>query len=385
MAKQFTSTEWKAIRNKLQTDPERYGLPQRKYGSVILGSFNIRKLGSVRSRNAGTWEFLAEICRSFDLLAIQEIMDNLEGLQKLMGLLGPEYRMIVSDQTGVFPGEAGLGERLGFIYRHSVVNRMEIASDITYDRSKIIDSLASNYLEFDKIFKPYSEQLADWRSGERKRKPKLKLNTFISFIRQPFCVAFSIPGHPGSQPYEFMAIDAHLYFGKYISDRRQEFNALIDWIMSRFTNASRAYYPNFLLMGDLNLDYDDPIRDRVRIEEHIKELNNDLDGGNVNFPFLDVHPTRNIVFKTNVRMTETFDQIGFFNHDSRLPTHLDHSLMGVQDGPDYGVFEFNNLFSEAIFDCSYKELLTTERLDFTARFEHKVSDHMPLWVRLPLP
>ena len=76
MAKQFTSGEWKLIRARLEDDPERFGLPQREYGSVLQGSFIIRKLGSSRSRNPDTWEFLADVCRSFDLLAVQEIMDG---------------------------------------------------------------------------------------------------------------------------------------------------------------------------------------------------------------------------------------------------------------------------------------------------------------------
>ena len=54
MAKQFTLAEWKLIRARLEADPVRFGLPQREYGSVLLGSFNIRKLGSSRSRNPDT-------------------------------------------------------------------------------------------------------------------------------------------------------------------------------------------------------------------------------------------------------------------------------------------------------------------------------------------
>ena len=109
MAKQFTSADWQLIRARLDEDPQRYGLPRREYGSVLLGSFNIRKLGSARSRSPDTWEFLATVCRSFDLIAVQEIMDDLSGLRRLMSLLGPEFSMVVSDLTGVFPGEPGLG------------------------------------------------------------------------------------------------------------------------------------------------------------------------------------------------------------------------------------------------------------------------------------
>lgn len=387
MAKPFTPAEWKRITEKLEASPDRYGLPQREYGSVLLGSFNIRKLGSSRSRNSDTWQFLADVCRSFDLLAVQEVMDDLSGLRRLMKLLGPDFSLVVSDLTGVFPGEPGVGERLGFIYRWRAVDRMEVASDVTFDRTKVIDSIASNYEAFVSDVEPYARQLADYEAGERKRRPKLKLSVFLSFIRQPFCVAFRVAGHPGTEPYEFMAVNAHLYFGNYIDDRRQEFNALVDWIMSRLKENSRAYYPNFILLGDLNLDYDNPVRDRERIEERIKSLNSELgEGPNVNFPFLDPHQGRTEVFRTNARMSETFDQIGLFSRDPRLPTYVDNPQMGSDArGPDYGVFEFVNLFSEAILDRPYKDLSPTEREEFVARFEHKVSDHMPLWVRLPLP
>ena len=47
MATQFTSAEWKRIREKLEADPERYGLPQREYGSVLIGSFNQQSDGSI--------------------------------------------------------------------------------------------------------------------------------------------------------------------------------------------------------------------------------------------------------------------------------------------------------------------------------------------------
>ena len=56
MAKQFTSKEWDLINARLEADPERYGLPQREYGSVLLGFFNIRKLGSSRSWSPDTWD-----------------------------------------------------------------------------------------------------------------------------------------------------------------------------------------------------------------------------------------------------------------------------------------------------------------------------------------
>lgn len=48
-------------------------------------------------------------------------------------------------------------------------------------------------------------------------------------------------------------------------------------------------------------------------------------------------------------------------------------------GPDYGVFNFVKLFSEAL------KVPDSQRNALIDRVQHKVSDHMPLWLRLPLP
>jgi hypothetical protein len=184
-----------------------------------------------------------------------------------------------------------------------------------------------------------------------------------------------------------MAVNAHLYYGNYISDRRQEFDALMEWINGRVASDHRAYYPNFILLGDLNLDYDDPLTDRTRIEKHLKTFNNESgEAVNVYFPFLDPHPSRLQPYTTNARQSETFDQIGLFSRDMRLPNYKDNIIMGTNPrGPDYGVFEFVKLFSDAVLGKSLENLTEEEKRDFYPRFEYNVSDHMPLWIRLPLP
>ncbi len=205
---------------------------------------------------------------------------------------------------------------------------------------------------------PYAPKWQAYVEKTSSTKPRLKLPVFISFIRQPFCVSFRIAGHPGTEPYEFMAIDAHLWFGHYITDRRQEFEALMEWILGRVKKNLRAYYPNFILLGDLNLDFNNPDNDRTRIEKYLKTFN-DASGKevNVNFPFLDIHPAKNKHFRTNARLTETFDQIGLFSRDSRLPTFQVNSTMGRDPrGPDYGVFDFVNLFSDAVLGKSFADL-----------------------------
>jgi hypothetical protein len=193
-----------------------------------------------------------------------------------------------------------------------------------------------------------------------------------------------------------MAVNAHLFFGNYMSDRRQEFHALMQWIIQRVKNNDKAYHPNFMLLGDLNLDYNNPVNDRETIEESMKNYNkkgtaetNPKKKVNVNFPFLDVHQGETEVFKTNARLSETFDHVGMFFKDSNFewPTHEKNKTMGSSEvGPDYGVFKFTDLFHKALgVTTSIKNMSSIQKKNFFARFEHKVSDHMPLWFRLPLP
>ena len=395
-SKPYTKDEWKTINAVLDNNPDKYRFPKRIYGTALMGSFNIRKLGSSRNRSVETWQFLARICKQFDLIAIQEIMDDLSGLNRIMEYLGPEFGMVVSDKTGVFPGASGLGERLGFVFRWSIVERGEVISDITYDRSKVIEIMAENYQAIHDVMKPYSEKYLGYKEGTRKKPRNIKLPAFLSFIRQPYCVSFKIKGLPETQPYEFMAVNAHLFFGDYMSDRRQEFHALMQWIIERVKNNDKAYYPNFVLLGDLNLDFNDPDKDRTAVEKSMKSY--DKDGNeetdqtknvNVNFPFLDTHPDQTRVFKTNARLSETFDQIGLFFRDSskNWPTYQNNINMGtLETGPDYGVFNFVELFHDALgVKTPLDEMSTVQKKNFFGRFEHKISDHMPLWLRLSLP
>ena len=304
-----------------------------------------------------------------------------------MLLLGPDFDLIVSDQTGKFPGEPGLGERLAFIYRWAAVKRTEVATDVTYDRTKVLNTVALQYDPFTDAMAPYALRYQAYAAGTSKTKPRLKMPVFLTFIRQPFCVSFKIAGHPGTIPYRFMVINAHLNFGTTLRDREMGFEALMEWIRGRAAMDHRAYYRDFLLMGDLNLNYNDPEKDHPKLEAYLKTFDGHSgDAVRVNFPFLDAHRGRPEPYKTNVRMTETFDQIGLFSHDERLPTHDQNAAMGANArGPDYGVFEFVNLFSDAVLARPFESLSKPERSDFVDKFQHKVSDHMPLWMRLPLP
>jgi endonuclease/exonuclease/phosphatase family metal-dependent hydrolase len=360
--------QWASINAELSRDPQEYGLPQRNDDSIILASFNIRKLGNVDKRKDQVWNFLGRVCQHFDLIAIQEIQDDLSGIKRLKSVMGDDYGMVVTDTTGAVPGSAaGMTERLGFIFNWKRVSRTEVAADISYDRAEIFKTLQA---QKDAIW----QALNDTEEGETPNIP-----VFLTFIRTPQIVSFSVKDPDEKAPaYEFMAVNAHLVYGTEAEARDQEFEALAGWLKERARLKSKSYYPNFILLGDLNLETDShkKVFDKTKsIKQWNQELGDDVE---VNFPFLDRHKGHAEIFRTNARKKSTFDQIAVFGRDRRLPSHkVNETKMGDErDGPDYGLFDFVRLFSTALnwgdapkYEC----------------FEHAVSDHMPIWLRLPNP
>ena len=401
MAQKFTETEWETILAATKRSGKQYGLPARRQKSVVLGTFNIRKLGKIANKSAGAWEFLKLICQRYDLLAIQEVQDNLDGMRHLKELVGNRYEMVVSDTTGNYPGEGTSPERLVFLYYRSRVKRGEVASDITYDRSKVVSTLYTHRKRFQAAFQEYNLNLQEWeietaeRKAEGKRakqKPAVRLPEFVTFIRQPHCVAFEVSNKHTLAPYRFLAVNAHLLYGRYKEQRMLEFLAIISWLIDRAKKSKNLYYPNILFMGDCNLDFQDPEKQRPIIEAFLK-TRNQVEGleaskaaAELNFPFLDVHPNQEEVFRTAARLKDTYDQIALLFRDSRLPDYRQNETAGQEpDAYDYGVFNFVELFANTLHGVSFNSMSKKDKQDFVRRFEHDLTDHLPVWIRLPMP
>ena len=92
-------------------------LPERNVSkSILLATWNLREFGRNKmfgTRLAESLLYIAEIISHFDLIAIQEVNQDLADLQRLMKLLGSWWEYIVTDVT---PGKSGNEERIAFIY-----------------------------------------------------------------------------------------------------------------------------------------------------------------------------------------------------------------------------------------------------------------------------
>ncbi len=121
-----------ALRTAMQHHPE---IPDRSIPSknttdtLLLATWNIKEFdgGDADNRTNESYWYIAEIISHFDLIAIQEVGANLDGLEKLKILLGGNWRYVVIDVT---EGKAGNYERLAFLFDRRKIRFSGIAGEI---------------------------------------------------------------------------------------------------------------------------------------------------------------------------------------------------------------------------------------------------------------
>ena len=106
----------------------------------------------------------------------------------------------------------------------------------------------------------------------------------------------------------------------------------------------------------------------------------------VNFPLLSKHPVHDFM-TTTLRDNQTYDQIGVFSFDKRLPRPDDNDTagQGAPDDYDYGVFRLSDILAKALYGKLYPALDDKERKALHEKAEHDISDHMPAWIRVRIP
>ena len=403
MAKRFSSADWDKIEAELERDPAFYGLPEGgREESVVLASFNIRKLSSPGKRKREI-DFMARFCARCDLIAIQEVQDRLDGLEELKARIDErvssagEYGLVVSDITGKAPGKRGMAERLAYLYRRSRVQRTDMISDLTVDRSGLMQNFEANRETIVAAWKKHLEKMEKFekQNPKPKTKPKFAFPKFLIFTRTPHVCAFEVPGKKGKS-LAFIAVNAHLIYGSQ-TERDAEFRALIDWMVNRLKAEKRMVAPNFILLGDLNLNFDKPVADQRKTRDFLCSLNKEVFGRaarRVYFPFIDRYPKSNKkhlskkIQRSNARENQTFDQIAFLRGATEkwLPTDRWRDGAGSEpDGFDFQVFRFTDLFAKALKGTDVEGLNDADRTFIFEHCENSVSDHMPIWVRVSRP
>ena len=187
-------------------------VPQRTASeTLLLATWNIRDFDSNKfghgPRIDESFHYIAEVIAAFDLIAIQEVNEDMRPFERVMELLGPSWRYIATDVT---EGRSGNGERMVFVFDTNKVQFKHIAGEITL---------------------PKTAQVEDEHQ----------------FARSPFLVRFQ------SGWFKFNLCTVHLYYGEAAGAGFARRVAEIDAIAALLKNRADKDGQNYILLGDMNI------------------------------------------------------------------------------------------------------------------------------------
>ena len=201
-----------ALRDYRDTKPGR-SIPDKSRNRMLLASWNIANLG-LQKRRTKDYQLLAEMISWFDLVALQEVNDNLAGLRSIQHCLPDSYKALFSDK-------AGNDERMAFLYDTDKISLLEKVGEIA------VPPKDHKYIKL---------------SGVQRK--------FNGFDRNPFLASFV------SGSFRFLLVNVHLYFGKDTTADRDR-RSLEAYAVSRWADLRRddkhAYVQDIIALGDFNL------------------------------------------------------------------------------------------------------------------------------------
>jgi endonuclease/exonuclease/phosphatase family metal-dependent hydrolase len=275
------SDEIEALRNYRDTKEGRQ-IPTKALNRLLLGTWNIANLG-LQKRRSNDHQLLAEIMSWFDIVALQEVHDNLEGLRGIQEHLPPSWRALFSDR-------AGNQERMAYLYDANKIVLQEKVGEIAI---------------------PVAEQKHINLKGMSQK--------FQGFDRNPYLAAFQA----GS--FRFLLVNVHLYFGKATKKADLERRALEAYAVSRWADLRRkdkdAYVKDIIVLGDFNLPKIEPgdpiytaLRKRgLRLPDHSTRIGSNLTS--------DKHYDQ-IMFFPGQTQQDLTGNIGVFDFDGAVFSYL---------------------------------------------------------------
>ncbi len=185
--------------------------PRTADDTLLLATWNIRDFDSNKfghgPRLKESFFYIAEIIAAFDLVAVQEVNEDLSALKTVMRILGPDWDYIATDKA---EGSAGNQERMVFVYDTRKVRFRKIAGEVVLSQARLL-------------------------AGERQ------------FARTPYLVAFQ------SGWFVFMICTVHIYYGDdsgaKMARRIEEINAITRLLSQRADDEAA----NYILLGDFNI------------------------------------------------------------------------------------------------------------------------------------
>lgn len=193
--------ERRALMDLMDSGP--FAVPNRRVDeNIVVATWNIQQFSNRHTDRAIL--YIADICERFDIVALQEVKTDLQGLARLQKLLPGNYKVLVTDPTGN-------NERFAFLYDKRTVISTGMACEIGFT----VEGAT--------------------HSG-------------FQLHRMPYCASFR------AGRFDFVIVNAHIYFGRSdeVQFRAREIQALVDYV-ARQSRMSKAFDRDFFVMGDFNI------------------------------------------------------------------------------------------------------------------------------------
>lgn len=318
-------------------------IPSKSTDALIMATWNIREFDSTKygKRLPESFYYIAEIISRFDIVAVQEVRDDLAPIRHVLDILGSWWDMLATDVT---LGTRGNGERLVYLFDTRKVKLDGIAGEV--------------------VVPPKNVTLPD---GTR-----LKAQPSDQLYRTPYVCSFS------ARWRRFLMATVHILYGKATANnprREKEIDVVARFMRDMHKSQSDRNYETVIL-GDFNIFNPDDVtmaairRAGFRIPDELKNIPG-----------------------TNVAQNKFYDQIAFLPRDNSLETT---GQAGVFD-----FFEFLYRFDEndperndmatytpAMGDALHTTSSGKPRKNPVRYYKDwrtfQMSDHLPMWIELKI-
>lgn len=265
----------------LRRHHEARGVPDKQNGRLLVATWNIANF-EVQDREPVHLDLIAEIVGWFDLVAVQEIRDDVTGLRGLKERLPRQWQILFSEA-------GGNDERQAFIYDSSKVAVGEKVGKLTVPPPSLEHAGGKGFRGFDR--NPY---LAGFQAGD------------LTFL---LANVHSIWGGTGRDDLR----------------RRAAETKAVAWWCDKRAKDPNAYSTDIFAMGDFNLPkaatgdavFDELTRRGLRLPEH-----------------------QTVIGTTIAREEKHYDQVAY------LPRHSQADLTGNHGVFDYDAVLFHGLWED---------------------------------------
>ncbi|MCL5129996.1 MULTISPECIES: endonuclease/exonuclease/phosphatase family protein [unclassified Algibacter] len=249
-------------------------IPSKKLDkNLLIATWNIRAFGNLTrkwdsddtdspKRDLHSVLCIAEIISRFDVVAVQEVKDNIRALRDTLKVLGTNWSFILTD---VNKGKVGNGERMAYLFDKRRVQLSGLAGELV-------------------VPEEWEDDIKDHALSNQ-------------FVRSPYAVSFQSNNHT------FILVTLHILYGSSPSSRIDELKGIAKWLSS-WANSINAYHQDFIVLGDFNIDERGDLLDQTFLSEGLYVP-----------PQLQNEGVTRSIFNT----TKYYDQIAWFNSENKGP------------------------------------------------------------------